>query len=339
MMKILPFATAVLSLVVALIGLVKARPDLGMPSISRVDSEFEELKKLESHLGRDTEAAIRLRRKLLTSKAMEALYRRNYVQQGMTTTIRQRLGFGCFSASLVGAEIGIAIVLGVLFFSHPQKDDSALSFRLYLAFSAVLLIAALTAAAGNWIYARITLNRQFRLDMLERSHNMEDETDTSLQDAMNGSFERLVEYEKRRFMWKLACFFEWLLIAFIPCVYPFILNKWIPVQPVMDLFGLDMDRLGGIMACIYLVSLFFSLITAIFVLLFPPKDENKRTKPMERHDRDDSNDGNTELPTGGQTGRRSQTTTADTSHTDEDRPASHSTQVRTWGAYIGVYHR
>lgn len=45
MMKILPFATAVLSLVVALIGLVKARPDLGMPSISRVDSEFEELKK------------------------------------------------------------------------------------------------------------------------------------------------------------------------------------------------------------------------------------------------------------------------------------------------------
>ena len=45
MMKILPFATAVRSLVVALIGLVKARPDLGMPSISRVDSEFEELKK------------------------------------------------------------------------------------------------------------------------------------------------------------------------------------------------------------------------------------------------------------------------------------------------------
>lgn len=45
MMKILPFATAVLSLVVALIGLVKARPDLGMPSISRVDSEFKELKK------------------------------------------------------------------------------------------------------------------------------------------------------------------------------------------------------------------------------------------------------------------------------------------------------
>lgn len=104
---------------------------------------------------------------------------------------------------------------------------------------------------------------------------MEDETDTSLQDAMNGSFERLVEYEKRRFMWKLACFFEWLLIAFIPCVYPFILNKWIPVQPVMDLFGLDMDRLGGIMACIYLVSLFFSLITAIFVLLFPPRTRTR----------------------------------------------------------------
>lgn len=134
-MKLLPFITVVLSLMVALSGLVKALPDLGMPGISRVISKLENLKKLESHLGHDNEAAVRLRR-LLTDEAMKTICRKIYVRQGMIRhAARQWLRLGYISSCLLGFELGMAAVSACLLCIHSQKDDNALSFRLSLAFS------------------------------------------------------------------------------------------------------------------------------------------------------------------------------------------------------------
>lgn len=318
-MKLLPFITVVLSLVVALIGLVKALPDLGMPGISRVTSKLENLKKLESHLEHDNEATVRLRR-LLTDEAMKTICRKTYVRQGMIRqAARQRLRLGYISSCLLGAEIGIGVVLGVLFCIHSQKDDNALSFVLLLAYFAVLLIAGLTAAAGDWIYARITLNRQFRLDT-------EGKTEASLLETMDESFARLEKYEKKTFPLKLIAGITWSLITSIPLTRTFIINNSIPVKLSNAIY-------------LFAVIIFF-VVSLVMLYRYPSKNKNKKTEPMNKHGQnDDSDDENTRPSTGGQAGRRSRTTTADTSHTDEDRPASHSTQVRTWGAYIGVYHR
>ena len=87
---IIKIITVVLSLVVALIGLVKALPDLGMPGISRVTSKLENLKKLESHLEHDNEATVRLRR-LLTDEAMKTICRKIYVRQGMIRRAARQL--------------------------------------------------------------------------------------------------------------------------------------------------------------------------------------------------------------------------------------------------------
>lgn len=324
--KILPFVTAALALAAALIKLVTARPDLGMLGISRVTSKLENLKKLESHLEHDNEATVRLRR-LLTDEAMKTICRKIYVRQGMIRqAARQRLRLGYISSCLLGAEIGIGVVLGMLFCIHSQKDDNALSFVLLLAFFAVLLIAVLTAAAGDWIYARITLNRQFRLDT-------EGKTEASLLETMDESFARLEKYEKKTFPLKLIAGIMWSLITFILLTRTFIINNSIPVKlsNAISMFAVPIYPFAVII---------FVVVSCIMLHYYPSKNKNKKTEPMNKHGQnDDSDDENTRPSTGGQAGRRSRTTTADTSHTDEDRPASHSTQVRTWGAYIGVYHR
>lgn len=329
----LALVTAALALATALIELVTARPDLGMPGISRVTSKLENLKKLESHLEHDNEATVRLRR-LLTDEAMKTICRKIYVRQGMIRhAARQRLRLGYISSCLLGAEIGIGFALVVLFCIHSQKDYNALSFVLFLAFLAVLLIAGLTAAAGDWIYARITLNRQFRLDT-------EGKTEASLLETMDESFARLEKYEKKPFLLKLIAGIMWSLITFIPLIYPFIpliytfiINNSISVK--------SSNAISMFAVLIYLfAAIIFFVVSVIMLHCYPSKNKNKKTEPMNKHGQnDDSDDENTRPSTGGQAGRRSRTTTADTSHTDEDRPASHSTQVRTWGAYIGVYHR
>lgn len=298
-MKLLPFITVVLSLVVALIGLVKALPDLGMPGISRVTSKLENLKKLESHLEHDNEATVRLRR-LLTDEAMKTICRKTYVRQGMIRqAARQRLRLGYISSCLLGAEIGIGVVLGVLFCIHSQKDDNALSFVLLLAYFAVLLIAGLTAAAGDWIYARITLNRQFRLDT-------EGKTEASLLETMDESFARLEKYEKKTFPLKLIAGITWSLITSIPLTRTFIINNSIPV------------KLSNAIYLSYLsAAIIFFVVSCIMLHCYPSKNKNKKTEPMNKHGQnDDSDDENTRPSTGGQAGRRSRTTTADTSHTD-----------------------
>ena len=148
-----------------------------MSSVSRVDSEFEKLKKLESFLGRDEEEAVHLKRRLLTDRAAESLQRSIYVQQGLNKPIRQTLGFGCVSSCLIGFEAGMAGVFGWLSWIYSQKNDDMVSFKLFLAFLVVLLVIGLTVAIGDRIYSHIALNRQFRLDMRDRPHNVEGETD------------------------------------------------------------------------------------------------------------------------------------------------------------------
>lgn len=284
-----------LTAITALLGFFKTLPDLRTLSISRIDSEFEKLKKLESHLGRDEEAAVHLQRKLLTDRAAENLHRSIYVQWGMSKPIA--LGCGCISSCLFGFEIGLATVLGWLFFVYSQKNDDMVSFGLLMGFLAVLLTMGLTVATGNWINAHIALNRQFRLDMQDRSHNMKGETDASLQKAMDKSFDHLAEYERRKSKWKILCAIEWFLITFLLLAYACITNGLIPVQPFMDLFGLSkegaLNRLSEITVCAFLVSFVAAYITAIRVLLLSPdkKDKDKtKAKATKRH-QDDANSG------------------------------------------------
>ena len=283
--KILPFVTAALPLAVALIELFKARPDLGMPGISRVTSKLENLKKLESHLEHDNEATVRLRR-LLTDEAMKTICRKIYVRQGMIRhAARQRLRFGYISSCLIGAEIGIGVVLGMLFCIHSQKDDNALSFVLLLAYFAVLLIAGLTAAAGDWIYARITLNRQFRLDT-------EGKTEASLLETMDESFARLEKYEKKTFWLKLIAGIMWSLIVVVPLTYTFIINNSIPAK--------YLDAISMVAFIIYLLAdIVFFVVSGIMLHCYPSKNKNKKTEPMNKHGQnDDSDDENTRPSTG-----------------------------------------
>ena len=203
-----------------------------MSSVSRVDSEFEKLKKLESFLGRDEEEAVHLKRRLLTDRAAESLQRSIYVQQGLNKPIRQTLGFGCVSSCLIGFEAGMAGVFGWLSWIYSQKNDDMVSFKLFLAFLVVLLVIGLTVAIGDRIYSHIALNRQFRLDMRDRPHNVEGETDDPLQTTMDGSFDRLIRSERIRFKWKLLCIIAWFLIAFVLLADAYINNGMIGLATV-----------------------------------------------------------------------------------------------------------
>lgn len=280
--NILQSLVTILTNVVTIGGILKDIPDLRTSSISRINSKFEKLKKLELHLERNGEAAVRLQRKLLNGEAMESLNRSNYVRLGMASTaIRQRLGSGCASNCLIGFEAGIAAVLGWLYLAYSQKNDDMVSLKLLLAFFVVLLTIGLTVAAGVRIYAHITLNRQFRFDMRDYSINAEGETGALPQETMDRSFESLVEYEDRRSKWKLLCCIAWLLLTFVSLAYACIVNDMIPVQPFMDLFGLGrkdaLDRLGEITACTYLCSIIALLIIAIRVpFLLPEKRTGTR---------------------------------------------------------------
>ena len=295
--NILQSLVTILTNVVTIGGILKDIPDLRTSSISRINSKFEKLKKLESHLERNGEAAVRLQRKLLNGEAMESLNRSNYVRLGMASTaIRQRLGSGCASKCLIGFEAGIAAVLGWLYLVYSQKNDDMVSLKLLLAFFAVLLIMGLTVAAGARIYAHITLNRQFRFDMRDYSINAEGETGALPQETMDRSFESLVEYEGRRSKWKLLCFIAWLLLTFVSLAYAYIVNDMIPVQPFMDLFGLGrkdtLDRLGEITACTCLCSIIALLITAIRVSFLLPEKKNRDKVESTEPYRDDTNHGN-----------------------------------------------
>lgn len=276
-MKLLPFITVVLSLVVALIGLVKTLPDLGMPGISHVTSKLENLKKLESHLGHDNEATVSLRR-LLTDEAMKTICRKIYVRQGMIRqAARQRLRLGYISSCLFGFELGMVAVSACLFCIHSQKDDNALSFRLFLAFFAVLLIAGLTAAGGQWMHAHMMLNRQFRLDT-------EGKMEASLLETMDESFARLEKYEKETFKWKLFGGIAWFLITFFLLAYTFIINNSILVKPFMDHFGYDVNAISMFVVFIYLFAAIFFLVASCAMLnCYSSENKNKKTKPMKQH--------------------------------------------------------
>lgn len=233
------------------------------------------------------------------------------------------LGCGCISSCLFGFEIGLATVLGWLFFVYSQKNDDMVSFGLLIGFLAVLLTMGLTVATGNWIYAHITLNRQFRLDMQDRSRNAEGETDASLQKVMDKSFNRLTEYERRKSKWKILCVIEWFLIAFFPLAYACIINELVPIQPFMDIFRLSkegtLNRLSEITVCTFSVSLIASYITAIRVLLLSPdkKDKDKtkdkpKARSMKRH-QDDAN-----------------------SYSNDGRPTSRSFHTQIHGIHICI---
>lgn len=255
-----------------------------MPGISRVISKLENLKKLESHLGHDNEAAVRLRR-LLTDEAMKTICRKIYVRQGMIRhAARQWLRLGYISSCLLGFELGMAAVSACLLCIHSQKDDNALSFRLFLAFFAVLLIAGLTAASGDWIYARITLNRQFRLDM-------EGKTEASLLETMDESFARLEKYEKKTFPLKLFAGIAWVLIPFFLLIYTFRLD--------------EADTLDTIAAIVVVVvAIVFLVVSFVMLYRYPSKNKNKKTEPTNKHGQnDDSDDENTRPSIGDQTGK------------------------------------
>lgn len=307
-MKLLPFITVVLSLVVALLGFFKALPDLEMPGISRVTSKLENLKKLESHLEPDNKATGCLR-ELLTDEAMKAICRKIYVRKGMIRrAARQRLRLGYISSCLLGFELGMAAVSACLLCIHSQKDDNALSFILFLAFFAVLLIAGLTAAGGQWMHSHMALNHQFRLDA-------EGKTEALLLETMDKSFERLEKYEKETFPFKLtggiACF----LIVITPLIYTFIINNPIPVK--------SLNAISKVAAFIlYLIANIGFLVVSLLVMLnrYPSENKNKKTEPMNNHGQNDDSDDENTRPS---IDRRSAARQADTPHRNGRRASHH----------------
>lgn len=299
-MKLLPFITVVLSLVVALLGFFKALPDLEMPGISRVTSKLENLKKLESHLEPDNKATGCLR-ELLTDEAMKAICRKIYVRKGMIRrAARQRLRLGYISSCLLGFELGMAAVSACLLCIHSQKDDNALSFILFLAFFAVLLIAGLTAAGGQWMHSHMALNHQFRLDA-------EGKTEASLLETMDESFARLEKYEKETFRFKLIGGIACLLIPFFLLIYTLRLD--------------EADTLDTIAAIVVgVATLVFFGASLVMLIRYPSENKNKKTEPMNNHGQNDDSDDENTRPS---IDRRSAARQADTPHRNGRRASHH----------------
>lgn len=299
-MKLLPFITVVLSLVVALLGFFKALPDLEMPGISRVTSKLENLKKLESHLEPDNKATGCLR-ELLTDEAMKAICRKIYVRKGMIRrAARQRLRLGYISSCLLGFELGMAAVSACLLCIHSQKDDNALSFILSLAFFAVLLIAGLTAAGGQWMHSHMALNHQFRLDA-------EGKTEASLLETMDESFARLEKYEKETFRFKLIGGIACLLIPFFLLIYTLRLD--------------EADTLDTIAAIVvWVATLVFFVASLVMLNRYPSENKNKKTEPTNKHGQNDDSDDENTRPS---IDRRSAARQADTPHRNGRRASHH----------------
>ena len=322
-MKLLPFITVVLSLVVALIGFFKALPDLEMPGISRVTSKLKTLKKLESHLEPDNEATGCLR-ELLTDEAMKTICRKIYMRKGMIRrAAHQRLRLGYISSCLLGFELGMASVPACLLCIHYQKDDNALSFILFLAFFAVLLIAGLTAAGGQWMHSHI------RLDA-------EGKTEASLLETMDKSFARLEKYEKETFLFKLIGGIVCFLIAVAPLAYTFIINNSIPVK--------SLNAIRMVAEFVYLLAdIVFFVVSLVMLNRYSSENKNKKTEPMNKHGQnDDSDDENTRPSIDRRSvARQANTLTATAgAHpiTDEGQSASRPPHVHMVECYIGVRH-
>lgn len=163
----------------------------------------------------------------------------------------------------------MASVPACLLCIHSQKDDNALSFILFLAFFAVLLIAGLTAAGGQWMHSHMALNHQFRLDA-------EGKTEASLLETMDESFARLEKYEKETFPFKLIAGIVWFLIVITPLIYTFIINNPIPVK--------SLNAISKVAAFIlYLIAdIGFLVVSLVMLYRYPSENKNKKTEPMNK---------------------------------------------------------
>lgn len=184
--SIFSFLAALLTAIGSFLGLLRISPDwfpaFGKSSISSINSKFEETTKLESNLEGRGESAIRLRKKGLADEALETLSYKIYMRDGIRfISNRGKVGCGCISCCLIGFEIGIAAVLLLLSCAFSQEEDEDTASRYFIAFIVVILVILMTVKACCWIYARIALNRQFRLYMRNRWHDGEDGADDSLQ--------------------------------------------------------------------------------------------------------------------------------------------------------------
>lgn len=225
--SIFSFLAALLTAIGSFLGLLRISPDwfpaFGKSSISSINSKFEETTKLESNLEGRGESAIRLRKKGLADEALETLSYKIYMRDGIRfISNRGKVGCGCISCCLIGFEIGIAAVLLLLSCAFSQEEDEDTASRYFIAFIVVILVILMTVKACCWIYARIALNRQFRLYMRNRWHDGEDGADDSLQMMMEKSHGCLLAYEKKRGKYKAAVTVLWVMLVVFPLTSAFV---------------------------------------------------------------------------------------------------------------------
>lgn len=320
--SIFSFLAALLTAIGSFLGLLRISPDwfpvFGESSISSINSKFEETAKLESNLEGRGGSAIRLRKKGLADEALETLSYKIYMRDGIRfISNRGKVGRGCISWCLIGFEIGIATVLFLLFCAFSQKEDEDAASIIFVAFIVVILVTVLTVKACCWIYARIALNRQFRLYIRNRWHDGEGRADDSLQMMMEKSRECLLAYEKKRGKYKAAVFVLWIMFTVFPLTSAFVedlkpLADTSFVKFLIKTFNLTWEDIPNILStaavwvcvgCLYLL-----LFIACMVLhLWNKESEKAKANPAkQRPDDVDFNAGDIESQTQGESNGQSQ---------------------------------
>lgn len=320
--SIFSFLAALLTAIGSFLGLLRISPDwfpaFGKSSISSINSKFEETTKLESNLEGRGESAIRLRKKGLADEALETLSYKIYMRDGIRfISNRGKVGCGCISCCLIGFEIGIAAVLLLLSCAFSQEEDEDTASRYFIAFIVVILVILMTVKACCWIYARIALNRQFRLYMWNRWHDGEDGAGDSLQMMMEKSHGCLLAYEKKRGKYKAAVTVLWVMLVVFPLTSAFVedlkpLADTVVVKFLIKTFNLTWKDIPNILStaavwvCVGCPYLLLFIAGMVLHLSDKENEEAKANPAKQRPDDVDFNAGDVESQTQSESSRQSQ---------------------------------
>lgn len=227
--------TAVLTVIGTFLGLFTILPGSGGSRVSRTLKKAKGLTDLEPLMDDDRRTIIRLQKECLASETVERLAYKTYMWRGKRSkTAQQGLGCGYFSLSIIGIIAGMDLTTLLLLVCSSKQDNATAQddtvLGLLALFFAILLLMLLLAKFFSMIYVRVALRQQFRLDMLPRLRGNECRVDDSLIRAMDDSYDRLCEYEKKRTGWKEAIALLWIAFTMAPFVSVIATTfKWIDI--------------------------------------------------------------------------------------------------------------
>ena len=278
---ILSLVAALLTVLGNVFELLKILSNLWKPNIPRINLKLEELTKLEQYLDDDEQPTIHLQKKYLTDTARESLSHEIYMRRGMSLASRCGSLAWCF----IGVEVGAALTLLMLtgYFYYEGQENEAI--RCFVILIVAGLIIILTVKADCWIYARITLERQFRLDIHNPFRNAKGRLDKAFEKMMSDSFECLLTYEKKRNLWRIILLFLWAVLTVLTCIDSFMGNfpDYKSVSETIDKF-----TTGA-----YLIMPFLLLFISAVLLSLSGKEEKASEGRQSKYDTECA-DGNIE---------------------------------------------